>query len=62
MISMDPPRHDRLKKIVGRAFTPKRIAEHEDHIRRSSIASSIASRIGTNATWSRTSHARSPPG
>ncbi len=33
MISMDPPRHDRLKKIVGRAFTPKRIAEHEDAIR-----------------------------
>lgn len=33
MISMDPPRHDRLKKIVGKAFTPKRIAEHEDHIR-----------------------------
>jgi cytochrome P450 len=33
MISMDPPRHDRLKQIVGRAFTPKRVAEHEDHIR-----------------------------
>src|SRR5687767_11508728 len=23
MISMDPPRHDRLKQIVGKAFTPK---------------------------------------
>ena len=33
MISMDPPRHDRLKKIVGKAFTPNRVAEHEDHIR-----------------------------
>ncbi|WP_320669445.1 cytochrome P450 [Patulibacter defluvii] len=33
MISMDPPRHTRLKKIVGKAFTPARIAEHEDHIR-----------------------------
>ncbi len=33
MISMDPPRHDRLKKLVGKAFTPKRIAEHEDHVR-----------------------------
>lgn len=33
MISMDPPRHDRLKKIVGKAFTPKRTAEHEDAIR-----------------------------
>jgi cytochrome P450 len=34
MISMDPPRHSRLKKIVGKAFTPGRIAEHEDHIRK----------------------------
>lgn len=33
MISMDPPRHSRLKKIVGRAFTPARIAEHEASIR-----------------------------
>ncbi|WP_205698579.1 cytochrome P450 [Conexibacter sp. SYSU D00693] len=33
MISMDPPRHDRLKQLVGRAFTPKRIAAHEDHTR-----------------------------
>ncbi|MEA2347509.1 MAG: hypothetical protein QOG62_1296 [Thermoleophilaceae bacterium] len=33
MISMDPPRHARLKKIVGKMFTPLRIAEHEDHIR-----------------------------
>jgi cytochrome P450 len=33
MISMDPPRHDRLKQIVGKAFTPKRIAAHESHVR-----------------------------
>ncbi len=33
MISMDPPRHDRLKQLVGRAFTPKRIAAHEDAVR-----------------------------
>jgi cytochrome P450 len=33
MISMDPPRHDRLKQLVGRAFTPKRVANHKDHIR-----------------------------
>lgn len=33
MISMDPPRHDRLKKIVGRAFTPAAVAHHEDAIR-----------------------------
>lgn len=33
MISMDPPRHDRLKKIVGRSFTPARVADHERSIR-----------------------------
>jgi cytochrome P450 len=33
MISMDPPRHDRLKQLVGKAFTPKRIAAHEDAVR-----------------------------
>lgn len=33
IISMDPPRHDRLKAIVQRAFTPKMVAEHEQRIR-----------------------------
>ena len=33
MISMDPPRHDRLKQLVGKAFTPKRIALHEEAVR-----------------------------
>lgn len=33
MISMDPPRHDRMKQLVGKAFTPKRIAMHEDAVR-----------------------------
>jgi cytochrome P450 len=33
MISMDPPRHDRLKALVTKAFTPDRVAEHEEHIR-----------------------------
>ncbi len=28
-IGMDPPRHDRLKALFQRGFTPKRIAEHE---------------------------------
>ena len=26
---MDPPKHDRLKALFQRGFTPKRIAEHE---------------------------------
>lgn len=33
MISMDPPRHDRMKQLVGKAFTPKRIALHEEAVR-----------------------------
>src|SRR5436190_261369 len=32
MISMDPPRHDRLKALVTKAFTPERVAEHEAHV------------------------------
>ena len=32
-IAMDPPKHDRLKVLFQRGFTPKRIAEHEDEIR-----------------------------
>jgi cholest-4-en-3-one 26-monooxygenase len=32
-IGMDPPKHDRIKALFQRGFTPKRIAEHEDEIR-----------------------------
>ncbi|MEK6252392.1 MAG: cytochrome P450 [Actinomycetota bacterium] len=32
-IAMDPPKHDRLKLLFQRGFTPKRIAEHEGAIR-----------------------------
>ena len=32
-IGMDPPKHDRLKALFQRGFTPKRIAEHEPVIR-----------------------------
>jgi cholest-4-en-3-one 26-monooxygenase len=32
-IGMDPPKHDRLKMLFQRGFTPKRISEHEDRIR-----------------------------
>jgi cytochrome P450 len=32
-IAQDPPKHDRLKMLFQRGFTPKRIAEHEDEIR-----------------------------
>src|SRR4051794_12611913 len=32
-IGMDPPKHDRLKALFQRGFTPKRIADHEKAIR-----------------------------
>jgi cytochrome P450 len=32
-IGMDPPKHDRLKALFQRGFTPRRIAEHEPTIR-----------------------------
>jgi cytochrome P450 len=38
-IGMDPPKHDRLKKLFQAGFTPKRIAVHEDAIR--AIAESV---------------------
>lgn len=34
MIMMDPPMHDRLRKLVNRAFTPRRIAEWEPVVER----------------------------
>lgn len=33
MIFTDPPRHDRLRRLVNRAFTPRRIAELEPFVR-----------------------------
>jgi cholest-4-en-3-one 26-monooxygenase len=42
-IGMDPPKHDRLKALFQRGFTPKRIAEHEDAIR--AIAAGVLDRL-----------------
>ena len=33
LIAQDPPRHDRLKSLVQRAFTPKRALEHTERMR-----------------------------
>jgi cholest-4-en-3-one 26-monooxygenase len=42
-IGMDPPKHDRLKALFQRGFTPKRIAEHENEIR--SITTGVLDRL-----------------
>ena len=42
-IGMDPPKHDRLKALFQRGFTPKRIAEHEAAIR--AIATDVLDRV-----------------
>ncbi len=33
MIFNDPPRHEQLRRLIGRAFTPRRVAELSDQIR-----------------------------
>ncbi len=47
-IGMDPPKHDRLKQLFQRGFTPKRIAEHEDAIR--VITREVFDRLGDRDT------------
>ncbi len=47
-IGMDPPKHDRLKILFQRGFTPKRIAEHEDAIR--AIATGVLDRLADRET------------
>jgi cytochrome P450 len=32
MVNMDDPRHARLRRVVSRAFTPKRLAQIDEHI------------------------------
>lgn len=46
LISMDPPRHDRLKALVIKAFTPERVAAHENAITKiiSHVLDSVADR------------------
>jgi cholest-4-en-3-one 26-monooxygenase len=47
-IGMDPPKHDRLKALFQRGFTPKRIAEHEQPIR--DITRGVLDRLEGRAT------------
>jgi len=37
VIFLDPPRHDRLRKLVSRAFTPRRVGDLEPFIRTTAV-------------------------
>jgi cytochrome P450 len=43
LITMDPPRHVRLRRLVNRGFTPRAVAAMEDHIR--AITTEILDRV-----------------
>jgi len=47
-IGMDPPKHDRLKALFQRGFTPRRIAEHEGAIR--AITTGVLERVDGRGT------------
>ncbi|HUD18480.1 MAG TPA: cytochrome P450, partial [Acidimicrobiales bacterium] len=32
-LALDPPRHTRMRSLVGKGFTPSKVAQMEDHIR-----------------------------
>ncbi len=49
IITMDPPDHQKLRSLVGRAFTPKRIAEMEPRIRE--ITRSLVSRTAHSSEF-----------
>ncbi len=49
LIGTDPPRHTRLRKIVNRAFTPRRIAALEPRIRE--IARELVAAIPEDRVW-----------
>jgi cytochrome P450 len=46
LISMDPPRHDRLKALVIKEFTPEAVGGHEGHVNQiiSQVLDSVADR------------------
>jgi cholest-4-en-3-one 26-monooxygenase len=47
-IGMDPPKHDRLKMLFQRGFTPRRISEHEGAIRE--ITAGVLDQLGDQET------------
>jgi len=48
MITMDPPQHTRLRNLVVKAFTPRRVAELEPRVR--AIATELLDAVATRGT------------
>lgn len=49
LINLDPPRHDELRALVSRAFTPRRIAELEPRIRE--LTDSLLAQVDPAEPW-----------
>jgi cholest-4-en-3-one 26-monooxygenase len=45
MTSMDPPRHDSIRRLVNQGFTPRRVITLEEHVR--SIATELVDRVAS---------------
>ena len=57
-IGMDPPKHDRLKALFQRGFTPKRIDDHEEAIR--AITIDVLDKLGDRKTCDLVSEVAQP--
>ena len=57
-IGMDPPKHDRIKSLFQRGFTPKRIADHEQRIRE--ITTTVLDRLDGRQTCDLVSEVAQP--
>ena len=60
MIDMDPPRHDELRKVVSKRFTPSAVKVWEDGVRTVTDRVLDAALQAASSTSSRRSPARSP--
>lgn len=58
MIALDPPNHTRLRKLVNRAFTPRRVASLEQHIRE--VAHHLVEQLPSQGTFDLVSELSAP--
>lgn len=58
IVGSDPPSHTRLRKLANRAFTPRRVASLESHLRK--IMSQLIERIAERAEFNFVSEISAP--